>query len=156
MLKVKNVKSFVGMEGLGFNATLYLNDKRVAFVIDEGNGGEFHYQWEGKTPEQRRENSNAVTAVIEALPPEKIAEDAEEWEKSLYPNGFRKIEIDEHVAGLVEDYENTKKLDRQKKTAVPFKTKDSKPGQYYVIKHMGKVEETKAHILKRYPGAEFL
>ena len=156
MLQVKNVKSFIGMEGHGFNCSLYLDGKKVAFVIDDANGGEFHYQWEGKTPQDRTRNEKEVMAVIDALPPEIIEEDAEPWKKSLYPEGFRKIKIDVYVGRLVDDYENNKKLERQKKTSVPFKTAECKPGTYYVLKHGGKVEETKSRILKRYPGAEFL
>lgn len=67
MLQVKNVKSFVGMEGHGFNCSLYIDGKKVAFVIDEANGGEFHYQWDGKTPRERSENEKAVQAVTQTI-----------------------------------------------------------------------------------------
>lgn len=36
---VKNVKSFMGMEGYGFNATVYRGNKRIGLAIDEGCGG---------------------------------------------------------------------------------------------------------------------
>lgn len=41
----KNVTTFVGMEGYGYNATLYRGDKRVATVIDDASGGPVMIQW---------------------------------------------------------------------------------------------------------------
>jgi len=42
---VKNIKSFMGTDGPGFNATLYRGKKRVATLIDSGCGGEVNIQW---------------------------------------------------------------------------------------------------------------
>ena len=42
---IKNLKSFMGMEGYGFNVNLYRGKKKVAFVIDEGNGGMINIDW---------------------------------------------------------------------------------------------------------------
>jgi len=42
---IKGFKTFRGMEGGGFNATLTLNKKDVAFLMDEGNGGELRIEW---------------------------------------------------------------------------------------------------------------
>jgi hypothetical protein len=50
---IKGYKTFRGREGAGFNATLLLNGKEVAFMSDEGSGGELRIEWkEGywKTP----------------------------------------------------------------------------------------------------------
>lgn len=44
-LQLKAYKSFQGMDGYGFNANLYLNNKKVAFCYDAGNGGEAEIQW---------------------------------------------------------------------------------------------------------------
>lgn len=49
--KVKNVKSFRGMEGDGFNANLYLGSKKVAFVMDSAFGGDYTYEWVSKEDE---------------------------------------------------------------------------------------------------------
>lgn len=43
-LTVKGIKTFRGMEGHGLNTTLYLDNKKVCFVIDDANGGCFNYQ----------------------------------------------------------------------------------------------------------------
>lgn len=64
---VTKVKSFRGMEGQGFNATLLKNGAKVAFVIDEGNGGCYRYEWADgfrETPE-----SEAFAAYAKSLPP---------------------------------------------------------------------------------------
>jgi hypothetical protein len=36
---VKNLRTFRGMEGTGVNSTLYMNNKKLTNVDDEGNGG---------------------------------------------------------------------------------------------------------------------
>lgn len=43
-VELKNLKFFMGMENQGFNANLYINGLKCAFVIDEGNGGCLNYQ----------------------------------------------------------------------------------------------------------------
>lgn len=42
---VKGIKTFIGMEGEGFNATLCRDGKPVAFVIDDASGGMMDFQW---------------------------------------------------------------------------------------------------------------
>lgn len=37
--RIKNLKTFRGVEGNGFNATLYLGQKRLGTVIDDASGG---------------------------------------------------------------------------------------------------------------------
>ncbi|AME18067.1 hypothetical protein AAT1_02041 [Pseudomonas phage AAT-1] len=42
---VKGVKTFVGMEGYGYNGSLYRDGKLVAFVIDDASGGPLQIEW---------------------------------------------------------------------------------------------------------------
>lgn len=42
---VKNLKSFNGLEGAGYNATLLHNGVKVAEVIDDASGGEININW---------------------------------------------------------------------------------------------------------------
>jgi hypothetical protein len=44
--EVKNVKSFKGHDGLGFNASLYRDGTKVAFVTDLASGGDIDFNWE--------------------------------------------------------------------------------------------------------------
>lgn len=45
---VKGVKSFIGNEGHGFNATLYRDGKAVAFVYDDASGGPVCFEWKDR------------------------------------------------------------------------------------------------------------
>lgn len=46
---VKNIKTFMGMEGEGYNATLCRWGKIVATINDYGNGGPVHIGWKNFT-----------------------------------------------------------------------------------------------------------
>jgi len=48
---VKGVKTFTGMEGPGFNASLYFSGKKVADVIDDASGGPINILWLKNTKE---------------------------------------------------------------------------------------------------------
>lgn len=65
MYTVKNVKTFRGHDGNGFNATLYENGKRVALVDDDGWGGGYNYQWLDPSAEQRLNDFAAASAPVE-------------------------------------------------------------------------------------------
>ncbi|MDP2692748.1 MAG: hypothetical protein Q8O88_03870 [bacterium] len=70
-LELKNVKTFRGMEGHGLNADLYVDGKRVCFVMDEGNGGCFNYQPHGKEGAEmmaNRETINELHNYARSLP----------------------------------------------------------------------------------------
>ena len=43
---VKGLKTFIGREGHGVNANLYYKGKKVAFLLDSGNGGCLDIDWE--------------------------------------------------------------------------------------------------------------
>ena len=44
-ITLKGVKTFKGRDGYGLNATLCFDGKKVAEILDEGNGGEVRYYW---------------------------------------------------------------------------------------------------------------
>ena len=117
-LAVKNVKSFIGMEGHGFNATLYADGVKVAFVIDDANGGCYHFQW--------FTNEKQVMAYIASIPATPLEPDAEAWERELYPNG-RTHDIESIVGRLVDDYLNNKRFAAmsKKKTLYRLPSDDS-------------------------------
>ena len=43
---IKSIKTFKGREGYGINANLYYNNKKVAFLLDSGNGGCLDIDWD--------------------------------------------------------------------------------------------------------------
>ncbi len=44
---VKNIKTFTGREGYGYSCNLYLNNKKVAVVTDNADGGPLDIFWNG-------------------------------------------------------------------------------------------------------------
>jgi hypothetical protein len=44
-ITLKKVKTFKGMDGIGINADVYFDGKKVAEALDEGCGGELYIQW---------------------------------------------------------------------------------------------------------------
>ncbi len=46
---LKGIKTFIGREGDGFNATLYFKGKKVAFAYDDASGGEVRIDWVDKS-----------------------------------------------------------------------------------------------------------
>ncbi len=74
-IELKNIKTFQGRDGYGLNANLYLNGEKIAFVLDEGNGGEMRLQALGNTAEEMHENTKKIELLQEyakALPKEKV------------------------------------------------------------------------------------
>lgn len=56
-IQLKNVKQFGGMEGNGFNATVYLNDKKIGTVADDGVGAGIEFDVK---PEAEKEFKKAI------------------------------------------------------------------------------------------------
>lgn len=48
---LKNIKTFQGMEGEGFNATLSYNDKEIGMIINGGDGGPTYLESRAKNQE---------------------------------------------------------------------------------------------------------
>ncbi len=42
-IEFKNTKTFQGREGVGLNADVYVDSKKCCFVMDDANGGPYHY-----------------------------------------------------------------------------------------------------------------
>src|SRR5687768_17542817 len=50
--EAKGIKTFRGQEGEGYNASLYRDGKKVAFVIDDASGGMLDVEWLDRKEEQ--------------------------------------------------------------------------------------------------------
>jgi len=61
--KITGLKTFIGNEGHGFNATLHINGKKAAFVIDDASGGDYDFHW--FDPELRK----LFADYVQSLPP---------------------------------------------------------------------------------------
>lgn len=162
--EVKNVKTFQGMEGTGFNASLYRNGKKVALVIDDAHGGDFQFQWDDWR-EQRVDINitlrDGKPHTFKGTPEEKVLYeyvDKLPLEKNKYfPDGMKQTP-DTFVEDLVTKYESDTWMRRQLKKNfmtqigdkigsdefLPFK---KKPG---VTK-----ESVEKYIKKNYPGQKY-
>lgn len=118
---IKGLKTFTGMEGCGgFNVTLYRQGKKVAFVINEDNGGMFLWQWEGKAEVEE----NRLMALVKELPPL-----PSEYNKDGIP-----MDIDLFIGDLVRIKEDDDLYRRKCKTHTVYTLKSGKEGEYYQIK----------------------
>jgi len=109
---VKNIKTFVGHDGQGFNLSLYHNGEKVAFVIDLAYGGDFDYQWvDWKEPKVdiNITNYKKEPVCFKGTPEEKLIYELVETlplEKSdTFPDGIKET-VDGFVASILEKLES--------------------------------------------------
>lgn len=151
--KIQTIRTF---DGGGYSADLYLNGNLVAMVVDDGNGGGMYYHATGLSADVRKINDDAIKAAVEAIPPEAMPEDAEDWMKDLYPDGFRKLTLEDVVAQIIDEWEDEKRKKRLRVKNVLYRTPDQPKGQFWKQPHGGNLEAMKAKVLAKYPLAVFL
>lgn len=150
--EVKGVKDFIGMEGHGFNATLYRDGKKVCFIIDDADGGDYHYQWYDL--EEPREEIEIIGHDLNKCKFRATKEEAiflkylqtlpyelNEFDQKMYP-----VEDDGFIAGLVERYELAKLC--KKKTLFVLKGSDGKNREYEMKTPF--TPAVKEHLVKKY------
>lgn len=119
-----NVKGFNGMEGRGLNAVIRRNDKPVAYVLDEGCGGEIQIDFRNPlyNPKSFKATTQEMAKAEEAL----FAEFVRAWADTQK----REIPTEERIdAYLMQDWvchqadaiENDKRLARIAKKKVLFR-----------------------------------
>jgi len=136
---VKNVKSFMGREGLGFNANLYRGKKKIAFCFDDARGGEVDIDWVGGW---KGEEATLLEQHIATLP--KVQSSYSDMELTIDQGWF--------VSELVTKWEQEKDLRKMKKqcmTKILFRTPKHKLGQYVIMSATFN-GETKAKIQAKY------
>ncbi len=125
------------MEGEGFNAMLYRDGRRIAFVIDDASGGEIRIQW--TDPHTRDEEEVRFLEFLKTLPKEQL--DGTEY--SVNPDMF--------IATLVDEASNEKRLRRMFRTQTLFRLKSDRTDddKWRVIKAPFS-PEVKAQLVKKY------
>jgi len=116
---VRNVKTFTGMEGPGFSATLCRDGRPVASVLDEAVGASFLFHWKSEAEE------TALRTLCTQVPPEQF-----EGMSIAY-------DMDQLVFRLVNDYESDKRLKRMAKTKTLFRIKGDAPDEWWTINAIG-------------------
>lgn len=136
---VKNVKTFQGMEGEGFTASLYLDGKRIGLVRDSAYGGMYEY-------ELTRDDYNALDAhAREVWNPDdhKIIVSGKEKALDYYgPDSF--------IGVLVDAYLNLRDIKRWCRTMIVCVMPSNEEGEFTTFK--AKYSKDMAErIRKRYP-----
>lgn len=134
---IKNLKSFRGMEGHGFNGTLYRDGVKVGLVIDHGDGGPAYLE---RSPEPgHQEESDRLNAYARSLPPE--------------PSDFGDLAVttDFFLASLLEDADRQARMKRAcaKATLFCIKEEDGRLGDYKIA---GAHTEKRSEILRQKYG----
>jgi hypothetical protein len=116
------VKSFRGMEGYGLNATLTRDGQKVAFILDEGNGGcvRFDFRNPGQSPK---------TIVDRAVAEQQEADFAgycREW--------YRDCGLEQH------DREESDRMNAGQENPTPFIPSASYMMEMWVARHADQIE----------------
>lgn len=145
--EIRKFRPFEGMEGPGFSLDLHRDGKRVATVLEEGNGGMIRLHWTG------RDEEAAFAKVVEARREEASDKKGEggmisEKEMLTGPEAAGYL-----VTLMVGAFEAEKRFRRLVKTKTIFTLDDQyeTQGAYQEIARPF-TPELKAHILKKYAG----
>lgn len=151
----------MGMEGQGFNATLYRDGKRVAFVIDQATGGEYLYEWFDF--DENKKNQVTINIVHgrydnkptswKGTPEEKLFHEyvdkqPKDEPDDIFPDGSYPS-TDQIVGKLIDEYETARYYKRKCKKKTVVITKECKEGQCIVFDHPYKPEYRK-HFEQKY------
>ena len=72
---LKSIKTFMGMEGHGFNADVWINGVKCMLAIDSANGGCYEYQsyaYNSPKAKQIQDNTKLLEDYIASLPEEPL------------------------------------------------------------------------------------
>jgi hypothetical protein len=116
---VRNVKTFTGMEGPGFSATLCREGRPIASVLDEAVGASLLFHWKSVADEV------ALRALCAQVPPEQF-----EGMSIAY-------DMDQLVCRLADDYENEKRRKRAAKKKTLFRLKGDAVGDWRTLNVVG-------------------
>ena len=167
--EVKNVKTFTGREGQGFECTLYRNGKSVAKVVNTADGGEIDIYW--NDTKAGRVEINTINYMEEphtynGTPEEKILM---EYLLTIpkYPCLWEEGKFNYYTAGIfleemVENFMFRKDIIRKMKTKVIFRLPTYKDGEYNesmkkkVKGHTFTFEQVKEALIQKNPETTFI
>jgi hypothetical protein len=142
---IKGFKTFIGMEGRGFNLTLYKDGRKVAFVVDDAHGADFDWQYFNKADREELE------AKVKELPQHELdMGDGTIEMMDPFPDGW--------LSDLIEAYEEDKFWRGKCRKSIIFTLTDCKDGAYYEIKNTDYAanRERITKVLKERHGAKLL
>ena len=139
---VKNVKSFRGMEGYGFECSLYKDGKRIGTVTDTADGGMLNFYFNDRSEEK------ILDDFCKTLP---------KW-GSEYGNTEYDTDADIFVNNLVNKFEEDKRWKKKCKTktivkVTPNDSLKKKEIWEYKRDFQTVTPEIRQNIVKQYPDA---
>jgi hypothetical protein len=140
---LKGIKTFRGTDGDGLNATLYRDGVKVAFILDEGNGGDMHLQWFDQQATRMTipwVDYQGKPCTIRCTPEEaKLYEflRGKTWtfgKEFGKPDQTIQTDPDDFIAELAEKTLNDNRFQKMCKTKVLFRLKTDKEGEWRTFK----------------------
>ena len=141
---LRKVKTFEGRDGHGLNAELLRDGKPVAFILDEGCGGEMRFRWNDQLHGESKESDlwDAFIAGEKAK-----LDDTKKDEYGITEAGY--MEGAAWVNRKVDDLENDKRFRRMCKTKIVFQIGAKIGGpDFQTVKGL----QFRAHVEKKYAG----
>jgi hypothetical protein len=156
---VAKLKTFIGMEGHGFNVDLLLDGKKVAFVRDDADGGPLAFEWvdDGRPPVPMGHAGHHAWVVPA------VQGDLRDFVKGLAPvvcdfedpNTCKPAVLamteDLYITGLVQDLQWIREYKRITKKAIVY----IKDGQLYSAK-VEPTEKNLAGYKAKFPNFEYV
>jgi len=150
---VKNIKSFTGREGLGFECTLYKDGKKIGTVTDTANGGEVDFYLDKGEEDKLRAYCKTLPRTYYDDVKNTTSLTKKQFEK-FWKEG-REIHAGDFVTALVEKWENDKRQKAQRrrwcKRETVFRIEGDKKGNYRTISQPYDIK-IKAHLMQKYKG----
>lgn len=141
---LRKVKTFRGMDGQGLNAELLRDGKPVAFILDEGRGGEMRFDFNGQM-----HGESAEEKLWDAFISEEKAkcDDVKKDEFGLTERGY--FDGASWVNGAVDAMLNDKRFRRLCKTNIVFQVGAKiGSGDFQSVKGL----DLRGHIEQKYAG----
>lgn len=138
--KLKAVKKVNGHDGQGFTCNLYLKNKKVAEIFDDGWGGPLEIRWNDSQSEKVEINAKKYTGedyTYTGTPMEKQFTEAVFREIPPQKNSMGELvhyDTDCYIEQMVNEELERKWLKSQCKNKTLFVTKDCKEGSFLSMK----------------------
>lgn len=131
---LKGVKTFRGMEGQGFNANLFIKNKKIGFAFDDASGGPISVNWD--VPCNNWEGPTEVKEFLSSPEAIELAKKQEEEFHKQY-SGFDvdkaidKLDLESLINYLFSEHMYSKDLNRlSKRYGFVFKSKNAPAGAF--------------------------
>ena len=146
--EVARIKTFRGMDGQGLNAVLIRDHKAVAELLDEGCGGEMHFDWldrkHGESAEEAMFNAFIEEERLKIPADKKVEGGLNMLERDIFSG---EIWVNDEVDRI----KNERRFRKICKTKTMFQVGDKIGGDEFLMLK-GVDDKTRQYILKKFAG----